>query len=267
MTGGTGLDLAVPPAQGPLRREHRALRAVAARRRHTSGSGANACRARRRPKRSASRAKMIFAPRWRRCSSPARSITRSSIRRSRCSGATPDFSRSRSPRCCRKCPDAPTRTRRCRPESRRRSSRRKRRPQADPNPDEEIRFDAAFTFSPRDVLRFRDFESMTAEELAAVRAMLARMRLPLPELPTRRTMPAARGTRVDLRATMRRATGGAGSLAPLALARAGDDDVRRWWSCATSPARWTAIRECSCTSCMRSRTTAIACTSFCSARG
>jgi uncharacterized protein with von Willebrand factor type A (vWA) domain len=92
----------------------------------------------------------------------------------------------------------------------------KARPHTDPNPDEEVRFDAAFTFSPRDVLRSRDFESMTAEELAAVRAMLARMRLPLPELATRRTMPASRGTRVDLRATMRRATGGAGSLAPLA---------------------------------------------------
>jgi uncharacterized protein len=81
---------------------------------------------------------------------------------------------------------------------------------------EEIRFDAAFTFSPRDVLRYRDFESMTAEELASVRAMLARLRLPLPELATRRTAPDPRGPRIDLRATMRRATGGAGALAPLA---------------------------------------------------
>jgi hypothetical protein len=81
---------------------------------------------------------------------------------------------------------------------------------------DEIRFDAAFTFSPRDVLRYRDFETMTAEELAAVRAMLARLRLPLPELATRRTVPAARGPHFDLRATMRRAIGGAGALAPLA---------------------------------------------------
>jgi uncharacterized protein with von Willebrand factor type A (vWA) domain len=81
---------------------------------------------------------------------------------------------------------------------------------------EEIQFDAAFTFSSRELLRHRDFESMTPEELASVRAMLARLRLPLPDRPMRRTKPAARGSRVDLRATMRRATGSAGALAPLA---------------------------------------------------
>src|SRR5262249_27481188 len=81
-----------------------------------------------------------------------------------------------------------------------------------PNDVDEARLDAAFTFSPRDALRYRDFETMTAEELAAVRAMLARLRLPLPELATRRTAPNPRGPRIDLRATMRRATGGAGAL-------------------------------------------------------
>ena len=87
------------------------------------------------------------------------------------------------------------------------------RPEQETN---EVHFDAAFTFSPREVLRYRDFETMTAEELAAVRAMLARLRLPLPEMATRRTAPDSRGPRVDLRATMRRAVGGAGALAPLA---------------------------------------------------
>jgi uncharacterized protein with von Willebrand factor type A (vWA) domain len=89
------------------------------------------------------------------------------------------------------------------------------RPRQDQEMDE-ILFDAAFTFSPRETLRHRDFESMTAEELAAVRAMIARLRLPLPEHPTRRTVPSQRGSRIDLRATMRRAVGGAGALAPLA---------------------------------------------------
>ncbi len=56
---------------------------------------------------------------------------------------------------------------------------------------------------------------MTAAELAAVRVMLARLRLPLPQLPTRRMTPATRGHRVDLRATLRGAIGGAGALAPL----------------------------------------------------
>jgi uncharacterized protein with von Willebrand factor type A (vWA) domain len=82
--------------------------------------------------------------------------------------------------------------------------------------NDEVHFDAAFTFSARDTLGHRDFETMTADELSAVRAMLARLRLPLPEFATRRTRPAPRGARVDLRATMRRATGGAGALAPLA---------------------------------------------------
>jgi uncharacterized protein len=87
---------------------------------------------------------------------------------------------------------------------------------------EEVHFDATFTFSPREVLQSRDFESMTIEELAAVRAMIARLRLPLPSLPTRRTRASARGTRIDLRATMRGAVGSAGPLAPLARR-----DVRR----------------------------------------
>jgi hypothetical protein len=87
------------------------------------------------------------------------------------------------------------------------------RPKSD---SKEVRFDAAMTFSQRDVLRYRDFETMTPTELSAVQAMLARLRLPLPELRVRRTIPAAHGPRIDLRATMRRAIGGEGTLAPLA---------------------------------------------------
>ena len=79
----------------------------------------------------------------------------------------------------------------------------------------------AFTFSPREVLQHRDFETMTADELAAVKTMLGELRLPLPELPTRRTVAAARGQRVDLRATLRRATGAAGALSPLRWRRRG----------------------------------------------
>jgi hypothetical protein len=85
--------------------------------------------------------------------------------------------------------------------------------------DDEIDLDAAFTMSPREILQHKDFETMTAEELAAVRRMLRNLRLPLPELPTRRTAPSTRGHRVDLRATLRRATGAAGALSPLAWRR------------------------------------------------
>jgi uncharacterized protein len=89
----------------------------------------------------------------------------------------------------------------------------------EPQPAGELReteLDAAFSFSARDVLRRRDFETMTVEELNAVRAMLARLRLPLPERPTRRTRAAARGRRVDPRATMRLAASRNSVLLPLA---------------------------------------------------
>jgi uncharacterized protein len=88
-----------------------------------------------------------------------------------------------------------------------------------PTGEEEIELDAAFTMSPREVLQRKDFETMTAEELSAVRVMLSNLRLPLPDLPTRRTTPSNRGHRVDLRATLRRAIGAAGTLAPLAWRR------------------------------------------------
>ena len=81
--------------------------------------------------------------------------------------------------------------------------------------EERVGLDAAFAFSARERLQRRDFESMTVDELGAARRMLSALRLPLPEIPTRRTTPGARGVRVDLRATMRRATGAAGALTPL----------------------------------------------------
>ena len=82
--------------------------------------------------------------------------------------------------------------------------------------EDEIELDAAFTVSPREVLQHKDFETMTVQELSAVHVLLRKLRLPLPELPLRRTAPSIRGHRVDLRATLRRATGAAGTLSPLA---------------------------------------------------
>ncbi|MFO1412915.1 MAG: VWA domain-containing protein [Burkholderiales bacterium] len=75
--------------------------------------------------------------------------------------------------------------------------------------------DAAFTGSAREVLQRKDFATMTADELAQVKAMLARLKLPLPQKPQRRMRPDRRGHRVDPRATLRGMTGAAGSLAPL----------------------------------------------------
>ena len=81
--------------------------------------------------------------------------------------------------------------------------------------EQEIDLDAALTFSPSEVLQGKDFESMSVDELAQVKAMIARLRLPLPELPTRRTKAADRGTLVDLRATLRAMASARGVVVPL----------------------------------------------------
>jgi len=82
--------------------------------------------------------------------------------------------------------------------------------------EQEIDLDAALTFSPREVLQGKDFESMSVDELAQVKAMIARLDLPLPELPMRRTVAAARGSAVDLRATLRAMASARGAAMPLA---------------------------------------------------
>lgn len=82
-------------------------------------------------------------------------------------------------------------------------------------PDEpELEIDASETFSASEVLRKKDFEQMTAAELAEAKAAIARLRLPLDEARTRRTAPSARGRIVDMRATLR-ASLRAGGIIPL----------------------------------------------------
>ena len=78
-----------------------------------------------------------------------------------------------------------------------------------------IEFDASFTFSARESLRTLDFESMTNEELAAARETIERLRLRVPELPTRRHAPDARGPRIDPRASLRASLKGGGATIPL----------------------------------------------------
>ena len=70
--------------------------------------------------------------------------------------------------------------------------------------EEETEADAALTWSDREVLRARDFEQMSAAELAAARALISRLRLVIPEAPTRRYRPDPKGSLVDMRTTFRR---------------------------------------------------------------
>jgi uncharacterized protein with von Willebrand factor type A (vWA) domain len=69
----------------------------------------------------------------------------------------------------------------------------------------EVEFDAAMTFSDREQLRTMDFEKMSLEELARAKAAIARMNLPIMDIPTRRFARNPRGARADLRATLRAA--------------------------------------------------------------
>jgi len=71
--------------------------------------------------------------------------------------------------------------------------------------EEETELDAAMTFSDREQLRGMDFEKMSLEELARAKAAIARLRLPVQDVPTRRFAPDRHGARADLRATLRAA--------------------------------------------------------------
>jgi len=69
----------------------------------------------------------------------------------------------------------------------------------------ELEFDAAMTFSDREQLRGMDFEKMSLEELARAKAAIARLSLPIHDIPTRRFARNPRGARTDMRATLRAA--------------------------------------------------------------
>ena len=81
---------------------------------------------------------------------------------------------------------------------------RRKKPREEPaEPPQETQLDAALSFSSREVLQHADFETMTNEELAQAKKLIANLRLPIPEIRTRRFQPDARGARVDLRASLR----------------------------------------------------------------
>jgi uncharacterized protein with von Willebrand factor type A (vWA) domain len=81
---------------------------------------------------------------------------------------------------------------------------RPKKPQETPvDPPQETQLDASLSFSAREVLQHADFETMTPEEIAQAKKMLANLRLPIPEIRTRRFSPDADGARIDLRASLR----------------------------------------------------------------
>ena len=82
-------------------------------------------------------------------------------------------------------------------------------------PPQETELDASFSFSSREVLQHADFETMTSEEIAQAKKMLANLRLPIPEIRTRRFESDPRGARIDLRASLRASLRNGAKIIPL----------------------------------------------------
>jgi uncharacterized protein with von Willebrand factor type A (vWA) domain len=72
-------------------------------------------------------------------------------------------------------------------------------------PPDGIEVDAVLAWSDRERLHARDFEQLSAAEVREAERAIARLRLPVRDLPVRRMRADPRGDRVDLRATLRQA--------------------------------------------------------------
>ena len=73
-----------------------------------------------------------------------------------------------------------------------------------PEPGEnKIEFDASLTYSDRELLQEKDFEQMSAAELAEAKQEIARLKLPVLDIPTRRFSSDQRGSQLDMQQTLR----------------------------------------------------------------
>jgi uncharacterized protein with von Willebrand factor type A (vWA) domain len=86
---------------------------------------------------------------------------------------------------------------------------------ASPRKEPQVEIDAVMTWSQRELLAAKDFEKMSAEEMAEAKQAIAHMRLPIIHLPTRRFRPTRRGRRPDPRASMRAALRSGRDVIPL----------------------------------------------------
>ncbi len=78
--------------------------------------------------------------------------------------------------------------------------------------EDKIEFDASLTFSGTEKLESRDFDQMTSAELREAERAIAKLRLPVKPLPTRRTIRSYRGRTPDWRGAMRGAMRPGGSM-------------------------------------------------------
>ena len=84
--------------------------------------------------------------------------------------------------------------------------------------EREIELDTRMTVSDREVLQRKDFAQMTNTEIAAAKAAMKRLVLPLAEVHTRRLKPHPHGHRIDLRRTLRASLKGGGDFIDLRFA-------------------------------------------------
>ncbi|GAB4576624.1 MAG: hypothetical protein Tsb008_21130 [Rhodothalassiaceae bacterium] len=92
-------------------------------------------------------------------------------------------------------------------------------PPPEPEEGEEIEFDARLTLSEAETLRARDFEQMTAAEIAEAKRAIAALALPVSPIASRRTEANRRGRIADWRMTMRRAMRHGGEVRALEYRR------------------------------------------------
>ncbi|MFZ7089781.1 vWA domain-containing protein [Primorskyibacter sp. 2E233] len=83
----------------------------------------------------------------------------------------------------------------------------------------QIEIDASMTMSAEEKLRTLDFEQMSTEEIAQAKRMLARLKLPVKPIKSRRSMASALGARVDYRKTIRDALRRGGEIHSIARAK------------------------------------------------
>ena len=86
-------------------------------------------------------------------------------------------------------------------------------PQRRPDAPPETGVDATLTFSAEERLRHVDFDKMTRAEWDAARRLIEHLRLPVPEVRTRRHVQSARGRSIDLPATLRAMARNGGEIA------------------------------------------------------
>ncbi len=84
---------------------------------------------------------------------------------------------------------------------------------------ERVELDAVMTWTDREVLKSRDFEKMSQAEIDAAKRALARMRLPVERVATRRYRSDPAGPRIDMRRILRRSVRSGGDTILLARRR------------------------------------------------